>query len=177
MKNFLLAVLLAATTSLSAQLTYDEWERQETVDEFGDPTGNSVDRIFLHGRFSNSATTGSDLTVKVVLWSDGNVSIDLYEYDRSPATLCSGCSGRITVKLPDGSLKTISAWGSSKGGLLFSAKKGKESELLTLINQTSGELKFNIDESNFSTYGRSRYSFVLKGRATPEESPDPAPEQ
>jgi hypothetical protein len=166
MKNLLLAVFLTATTAVSAQLKYDEWERKETTDEFGDLTGEFVDRIFLHGKFSNSATVGSELTAKVVVWSDGNISIDLYEYDRTPASLCSGCHGRITVKLPDGSVKTLTAFAPSGGGLFFAAKKGKESEILTLINQTVGDLKFSIDESYFSTYGRSRYSFSLPGRGT-----------
>ena len=169
MRNILFTFFVIANSSLNAQVVYDEWERQETTDEFDDPTGEFVDRIFLHGKFSNSATVGSELTAKVVLWPSGSVSIDLYEYDRSPATLCSGCFGKITVKLPDGSVQSISAYAPSAGGLFFAEKKGNESEILTLINQTDGDLKFSIDEGYFSTYGRSRYSFSLPGRGKVSE--------
>ena len=66
LKAFVLLLFTLISTSIFAQLDYDKWEVVETVDDFGDPTGESVARYFSKGTFSNSATTGEDMIVKLV---------------------------------------------------------------------------------------------------------------
>lgn len=61
-----LILSLFYTNQLSAQIEYDVWETVETVDEFGDSTGDSVVRFFTKGTFSNSATLGDEMTVMLL---------------------------------------------------------------------------------------------------------------
>ena len=57
------------------------WEIEYYVDEFGDPTnkGYIINKLYIKGYFSNSATTNADLNVRFLIGED-YVSIKLYEY-------------------------------------------------------------------------------------------------
>lgn len=59
----------------------NNWEIGNYVDSFDEPTGEKYVRGVFHGRFSNSATTDSPLTVEVYVDADSTVTLKLWEYD------------------------------------------------------------------------------------------------
>ncbi len=65
--------------------TPSSWEIDNYVDDFGDKTGSSYLRGTFTGKFSNSATTGSSLTVHF-FYESSYCSIRLLEYDSHKAT-------------------------------------------------------------------------------------------
>jgi len=158
----LLTLILFLTLNINqgfSQITYNEWETTNVTDEFGDPTGDTVDRLFVEGTFSNSATRDSDLTVKFVDYGDGLV-IELYEYDRSPANLClsDGCFGYFPIRDASGETHKIEAFAGSSTGLYVSDDRDK---LLEILNN-SEEVRFVIYEDKFeSDYGRAVYRFTV----------------
>jgi hypothetical protein len=166
MKKILFAAaFVAATFAAQAQLDYGFWVKTQTQDEFGDLTGNYVTSYFSQGTFSNTATLGSELTARVVLWPDGDATIDLFEYTSSKAVICSrGCAGSISVKLPDGAEETYPVWSSSSGTILINSKKPKAKELITLLRNSTGEITILIRGVNFlQSYDRSSYRFKVQG--------------
>lgn len=91
----IVAVLLTSCTSLSlpndADLTYDDaWKIGSLVDEYGFKTGDHfIYSLDVSGSFSNTATIGSPLSGRVNIYQSslGTImELDLYEYDRLPAT-------------------------------------------------------------------------------------------
>lgn len=57
------------------------WEIGKYVDSFDEPTGKEYLRGVFHGRFSNSATTDSPLSVEVYVDADSTVTLRLWEYN------------------------------------------------------------------------------------------------
>ena len=71
---------------ISTSAPVSSWEIDNYVDDFGDKTGATYLRGEFKGRFSNSATTGSSLTV--YFYYDANIcSIRLLEYDSHKANI------------------------------------------------------------------------------------------
>lgn len=60
-----------------------EWERDCFLDEVGKQGNKPYERAMLHGAFSNSATTGSDLTVYIIVEKDSTIRLKLAEYEIS----------------------------------------------------------------------------------------------
>lgn len=159
---FLAAALLLPSLGIS-QIDFGVWEKSPINDKFGDPTGNYVIRCFVQGTFSNTATIGSDLIVKVVLWPDGDGTIELYEYGRSPATICRGCTGLISVKMPDGSEEYVPVLSGSTGTLILNGKRSKQKALIEALQRQTGEVRVNIKGSQFyQSYDRSTYNFKIQ---------------
>jgi len=159
-KLVLLLGMVAFTFSMNAQLNYDKWETVVTTDNFGDPTGESVSRIFGKGVFSNSATSNSELIVKFVDWGDA-MTLDLYEYGRTPGASVSYKSvfGVINIKQDDGTVVQVKAFANKNGGLYFS--DDDYVSLMEVINGDSSVLKIQFDERDFGTSGSSSYSFKI----------------
>jgi hypothetical protein len=161
MKNLILSMCMVALSTMGfGQLNFDQWETVEIVDEFGDPTGDSVKRIFANGTFSNSATANSDLIAKVVDYGDA-ITIDLYEYSSPPsASMCyDGCFGSISIKRENGDVEKHEVYASDSGGLYISESRV---DLLNLFRNTNGEtIKIVIYQSSFSKYGSSSYKFSV----------------
>ena len=159
MKKLLLLFVLPIFINAQS-LSYDAWEKVETVDDFGDKTGEYVLRTFSNGSFSNSATVGSKLLVK---YSDygGSSILTLFEYERTPAKIGTGSAfGSIKIKLTSGDVVSVDAFAPKSGGLFFS----KESyiEISKYMRNGKGDvLRFVIKESDFSKYGNAKYSFSL----------------
>jgi len=65
------------------------WEVRSYVDDFGDPTSDKYVFAIVEGSFSNSATTNSDLIVKVLI-DESMIRFDLYEYARNHPTKGEG---------------------------------------------------------------------------------------
>lgn len=137
------------------------WELVRSVDEFGDPTGNTILMANLKGTFSNTATTSSDLDV-YVFYKSSSMSFRLVEYGFSPANYRSMLTVKIKV---DDTITTdyVDNRLTSDGFFLLGAHSNPEiySELYNaLIN--GKKVKFVI------TSGSSTYSFTLKGKGFEE---------
>jgi len=160
---FLAAALLVSSLGIS-QIDFGVWEKAQTNDEFGDPSGEYVTRYFAQGTFSNTATVGSELIAKVVLWPDGDASIDLYEYGRSKGVICSrGCSGTILVKMPDGSEENIPVYAGSGGMIIIKGSKVKQKAFLDALRNQTGEVRVVIRGTSFyQSYDRSTYNFKIQ---------------
>ena len=159
-KVVLVLTMVALTFSMNAQLNYDKWESVITTDEFGDPTGDSISRIFGKGVFSNSATSNSELIVKLSDYGDA-LFLDIYEYGRTPSASLSYKSafGVINIKKDDGTVVQVKAFAGKSGGLYFS--KNNYTSLMELINGDSTVLKIQFDERDFGLSGSSSYSFKI----------------
>lgn len=160
MKQFILTLVLAAISAIGfSQLTYNKWETVEVTDAFGDPTGESVQRAFFEGVFSNSATSNSKLVAKVIDYGSA-ILIELYEYARQPsATMGYESSfGDISVKRADGTVETYRAFAADSGGLYFDSKE----DFFDMFRMASGEtVKIVVREKAFSEYGSAVYVFEV----------------
>lgn len=173
MKNLILSLVAFLTiSSLTAQgLTYDDWETVETVDDFGDKTGESVARYFSEGKFNNSATTGEGMTFKLVDYGkddkgEGTAQIDFFEYNRTRAKLAYDTKlGSLKCKMPDGSVKTFQLYALKSGGLGLWGKY--YTSFFELINNGKGEMiRFVVNQSDFSKYGNSKYQGHFHTKST-----------
>lgn len=160
MKKVLFVMMLVAfSTAVQSQIVYNEWEATEVTDEFGDPTGDTVTSAFFEGTFSNSATSNSELAVRVIDYGE-IVVLKLYEYKSTPdAQMCyDGCFGSITVKRASGAVETYRTYAPKSGGLYYDNKD----DFMNLFRNNSGEtIKVVVREDSFSDYGSSKYTFTL----------------
>ena len=172
MKNSIYSILFLLVTfpSFSQGLKYDEWDVVETVDDFGDKTGEKVARYFSEGKFSNSATSGEDMIVKIVDYGigedgSGQAAIDFFEYKKTQAVLAySTEKGVMKVKLPDGSVESFSCYALKSGGIVFWDKEYEA--LMSLINNGKSEkMRFVVSSSDFSEYGGSKYQGYFHTKA------------
>ena len=170
LKAFVLLLFTPISTSIFAQLDYDKWEVVETVDDFGDPTGESVARYFSKGTFSNSATTGEDMIVKLVDYGikddgSGTAQLDFYEYNKNPASLAYDTEkGIIKMKMPDNSVKTLECYALKSGGLAFWGEF--YTELMAIVNNGKSEkIKIVVNESSFGDTGSSKYNGYFHTKA------------
>jgi len=157
MKKILALLFFVVFSNTYSQLTFDKWEIIETIDEFGDPTGNNVKRFLCEGTFSNSATSNDNLILKIIDYGK-SISIELFEYNSPPSASLTYQSafGNIRVKFKDGTVKSYKAFALKDGGLYFSEKSGKD--FINLIQDGKGQsCKILIDSSSFSDYGSSIY--------------------
>ncbi len=75
----------ARTENSSITTKPSSWEIDYYIDNFGDKTTKQYQVYFDNeGKFSNSATLGSELIVKVII-DDENVRFDLFEYGKGPS--------------------------------------------------------------------------------------------
>ena len=159
MKNLILSLFMVVmSTTMYSQIDFDVWQTVDVTDEFGDPTGESVTRMFVEGKFSNSATINSDLIAKIVDYGE-SVLIDLFEYSSPPsATLCyDGCLGEVSVKRADGTVESYECYALDMGGVYFN-----KPDFLDLIHNGGGEeVKVFIAQRLFSDYGGAMYSFKI----------------
>ena len=191
MKKLILLLLFIPLDGLAQ--TMDTWQYEESVDEFGDPTGQALWVFKTKGTMSNSATTGSDAYL-IVSESEGNLRFEILEYDgNNPATfLCEQVD--FAVKTPDGKVHRETKYmrqnisktaipvyrGEYEYGtdeLYFPApnervkkviqrwiKKGRY-DLGFLFRTSRDELKLVI------TCGGSKYNFKYQGFLSKEEIP------
>ncbi|MDZ7805784.1 MAG: hypothetical protein U5K71_01545 [Gracilimonas sp.] len=158
--SVLILIISLGINEAKSQITYNEWETVVLVDEFEDPTGETAERIFLKGTFSNSATSNSDLIVKIM--DHGlyfGLIIELYEYSRAPGVnMCNdSCFGVMEIKDDSGETHSFKAWSSETGALYFIDDR---KEILSLMEKSS-KLTFLIKESSFWDIGSARYTFTL----------------
>lgn len=161
MKNLTLAITLMLGMTSFGQLNYDEWETNFYVDDFGDPTEESYSRVFCQGTFSNSATSNSELTVKVL--DDGEyITISLYEYNRGSGARVGdydGSLGEIQYKLSNGTTGTLKCHAPKSGGIFFSRKNYTAFKTL-LTNNPGTTISFAVNEFDCD-YGKCS-SWIFK---------------
>ncbi|WNW01502.1 hypothetical protein RRF68_10950 [Tenacibaculum sp. HL-MS23] len=68
---------------------YNEWIETSFKDEFGDNTGRKARVYLTKGKFGNSATTNSNLTVRITEYKK-YFHISLFEYDSPPEAILYG---------------------------------------------------------------------------------------
>lgn len=85
-----------------------KWRTAKTTDEFGDVTADSSTVVTseFSGSFSNTATTGSELTVKVTAMMEEKDEhpyfiFTLCEYNNAPATYTSSDEIKLSTKIDD----------------------------------------------------------------------------
>ena len=139
-KRFLLAGTIVVSAflgfSVSAEQNEEEgWIVEQTVDDFGDETGNSVVKVITDGLFSNTATVESPLTV-IIFYDpiDEEFSFRLLEYNKTPATYLSNSSLLLKTKVYD-TISEFDLYGSAPNGDLFISDSAFYSDLLSDIGE------------------------------------------
>ena len=139
-------LIILSLTFLNAQ-----WGVANYVDEFGDLTGDKfLSNTIYDGKFSNSATTNSELKVRFLVDKD-EVNIQLYEY--GSRLVKSGIDDyRVSIKYGDNveTFNKIQLLGDRLEITNHNAKK-----LLNILKEYNN-VKFHIDG-----YYTSEYDFTL----------------
>ena len=132
------------------------WKVKYYVDDFGDFTDNGYITANIVGRFSNSATTNSELGVRFII--DDDVAIKLYEYNRNHSV-----SGKISIKtyqihIKHNGKRLPSFTASNYSDRLVVDKKGSK-EIITFLKM-GGSFTFKIIED--TNYSSSDYLFKIE---------------
>lgn len=151
----LMVAIFAIPYSLFAQDEADDWTIEETVDEFGDKTGRKSLLGYSEGKFSNSATTDSLLSVGIGIRNDRLIYLMLLEYGEYPVSHGYRVWYLVHIKDDNGNVHELDAVIDNTGVLLF--PDNDEKSLLMLL-MTNKHLKFSITEDDDERY---RYNFVL----------------
>lgn len=151
-------------TTTAKPKTVSVWEKNYFVDEWGDEDKNSpyLYTETSNGKFSNSATVNSELTVGVIV-SDDYAGFILYEYGYSDVVSSSGEEYKITVIDESDSETSLEGWigkNSNQVCVLNSEYSGTNDfdSLLDLL-KTNNTLKFKFEEQG--KYSNDVYSFKL----------------
>lgn len=149
-------------------LSMGKWKLDYYVDNFQQPTdeGYILNKDYIVGTFSNSATTNSNLYV-VVLADAGDISFMLYEYGRSQVKNSSENyvdEYDITMRLPDGSTKDLTGTMYCGGDRVYVDDSYKESVISALSGE--GEISFLIVKSDRTT---TQYLFTVPASNFGEE--------
>jgi len=137
--------------SLSQQ---EDWIFKYYVDEFNDETEDSyiTYKTFINGKFSNSATTNSDLKVEIIADSFNDITITLYEYGRSKVKNSSSRNVdkySITIKTSDGEKHNLTGTMYCGGDRIFIDDNYRKVVLDALSG--SGTVGFYIANANYTT--------------------------
>lgn len=132
-----------------------EWTISSYVDQFGDPTNEKHILTNRLGTFSNSATSNSDLYVRILVDKDA-IGIFLHEYNVSrPA---EGVVGSMTINLKNSDGKTLtvhsySNWNHS-GGIKIQKDRVMHdyTKLKNFLASSVGEVKVFIHDKYSSSY-------------------------
>ena len=159
--KFVTTLLLAFVPMLGFSQHYD-WQDNTPLDDFGDPLDIVQKDIYCTGVFSNSATSNSDLLVRVV--QEGLIiAMELYEYNTGPVARLAfdDAQGKIKVKRADKTVEEFDALTMKNGGVFFFDDVGSEFVDL-VINGGGEEITVLIKQEDFSDYGMATYRFKLK---------------
>ena len=142
------------------------WKIGHYVDEFGDETEDAYVIGTFSGEFSNSATSGSPLTVLVYLDKDnyGIVQFRLFRYDEYRVTLFSSelssdDTTEITLKVKDSS-GAVETYPLSYRDGDFSSNRGPDLEN-TIMNNASVSCLISVTESYTTLSQTDTYKFKI----------------
>ncbi len=143
------------------------WNEKYFVDSFGDPTDKKYILGLFDGKFSNSATTNSSLTVRMLISLNGNIpyiGLELYEYGdyKVKNTGSDATEYYFKVKDEDGEIHQF-IYSMSKERMYFKDKKlrnweSDEQKVIDLL-KTKKTLKFNFYDNN--KFYSSTYQFNI----------------
>lgn len=178
------------TLLMFTSLSYaQDWTVRQLVDDFGDPTGETITAFTAEAKMVNSATTEGYAKVVVRFRSPDDFYFEIFDYNNVPANFMCDIikvgmkteagtvyeeilskdivvnSGYVTATNPQnypygGDYFKIKAVKAKK--LKRMQKEGK-TPLYTLLSAYKGELK------TYVTCGSTKYNFTLKGVPTPKE--------
>ncbi|MDX8554751.1 hypothetical protein MK851_14110 [Tenacibaculum sp. 1B UA] len=159
--KFVIIILTLAFHNVKSQTSnsigYNQWHEINFVDEFGNETDKKGKRYYTTGKFSNSATNNSDLTIRITDYKK-YFHFSLFEYNRKPGVIFrSGSYNFVLVSIQD-RYGTIIRKGVPilKSGGINIRKKSK----LGKIIKKNEPIKIHISEA--SEYGNnSTYLFKL----------------
>lgn len=137
---------------------YNQWIETSIVDEFGDNTGKTSKIYLTKGKFSNSATTNSDLTIRVIDYKD-YFHISLFEYNRPPeAKLDGGQYNFVLVSIKDkrGNIVRKGARLVKSGGLRIK-KRNKLGKIISKNEPIQVYITEMSEYKHNSTYGFSLF--------------------
>ncbi len=135
------------------------WETGFYIDEFDEPTKEAYIKTEIRGKFSNSATTNSDLNVKFLI-SKNSIRIQLYEYAGNHPIKGDGFPV-ITIKDSNGKVHTVRSYNSQHGDNTIEPEHFDEMKNILLnggrikfiaISGSSGspsEYKFEIENADY----------------------------
>ena len=143
---------------------YDEqglWELKYFVDEFNEPTKDGYIIQYCDGVFSNSATTDSKLTGKVMITAKGELQVMLLEYGRNKVKSYSSSTKEYRVKIKE----------DGKDGIVFKGLVGFYSDRLLftqpeVVNLLKSGKKLKVYIIEASKYSNSAYLFSVDGGNT-----------
>lgn len=161
MKKFLFLVIVFPLIA-SSQEVLNEWQVVDIQDKFGDPTGKTYNRYFAEGTFSNSATSGSPLLVKISHLPDEAVLLGFHENKRSAfERFPENGKGVISIKRESG--ETYEFEGNSYSmGIYFEPK----SPFYKLVTQEEDELlKIFVRTKDFNGSEFTHYLFEMRTQA------------
>ena len=132
------------------------WDMIPTLDEFGDPTGDStLFARFTDGKMTNSAGSG-DLAVELTEINEG-LLLKIFHYAGEAAHKIyhKDMYGKLNIKYSDGNTeKSNFLWSQKKQGIIIS-KRSKLYKNITTIGNNK-KIKVNFQKSSF-------YPDFLKG--------------
>lgn len=160
--KFIKILLFAFLPLFGIAQNHYEWKDNSPLDEFGDPTDIVQKDVYCTGVFSNSATTNSDLKVRVIQEND-IIAFELYEYNTTPLArlVLEDGEGKIKVKRADKTVEEYDAYAAKNGGVFFFPEIG--GDFVDLVKNGDGEeITVLIKQEDFSEYGMASYRFKLK---------------
>jgi hypothetical protein len=132
------------------------WEIAKVFDEFGDEVkGEGAIIGIFEGKMSYSATTNSDLKVKVEVGKDKESYITFYEYGNREGNLPDKKLFNIKIKKEDGETEFVEQF--SMNNRLTDTKGA----LIGKVLEQSTPLKINVDLKRASQYANAVYSFEI----------------
>lgn len=132
----------------------EKWYIGNYVDDFDDPTGEKFIGFKTSGSFSNSATSNSNLNVKVLV-DNNDFGIELMEYSDNPVTYFYS-EPIIKVKSSYGNVTEFRGRINQQIARLY-IRNDDYPEMIRLFRYSSGDVKFVIKESK----GASEYNFSI----------------
>lgn len=168
------------------------WKVDYTQDEFGDDTDNSFIFGKFSGKFSNTATSGSDLTV-YVYYIKGSIGDNYFlfrlaEYGNHVATYTKSDLANLSIKINDEVYGVEISGIAPNGDLMLSNHDSYQDDTLKSINGIDMEEVYNLflnalrdkqtiscsitigDISNITSgVGGSNYKFKIDGNGFAEQ--------
>lgn len=138
----------------------EDWVLKYYVDEFDQPTSDwyITNSELITGKFSNSATTNSKLTVRVLIDS-GNVCFMLYEYGRSQVKNSYSKNRYYDIRMKDANgVEHELEGGIVAGGDRIALLESSRQKVLSAFKQ-SGTVSFYMVQSDRTT---TNYLFSLE---------------
>jgi hypothetical protein len=142
------------------------WENDTYVDELGQTSERDYisNRVFITGRFSNTATPHSPLNVKFRIFGPNNISLQLFEYaGNNPVKALSPESYTVAIRDADGVQHKLKAINYSDR-LAFEKTDAKT---VHEILMKGGNIQFNIS-GEFKT--KTQYQFTIDNASGYDEA-------